>query len=127
LQLPPNPLDEIMRRLGGPAKVAELTGRSRRLVFNELTGETRFEERGDGANLQELRSFQSGRKQVAIVTEAASAGISLHCDRRLPEEAQRPRYMISIEMPWEADKAIQQLGRVHRSNQRAGRQALDDT
>ena len=52
-------------------EVAELTGRSRRLVFNELTGETRFEvsfikpqtffagplayaqERGDGANLQE--------------------------------------------------------------------------
>ena len=47
------------------------------------------------------------------LSEAASAGISLHCDRhgpcgalfrvarRLPEEAQRPRYMISIEMPWE--------------------------
>ncbi|CAE7537963.1 Sbno2 [Symbiodinium microadriaticum] len=118
LRLPPNPLDEIMRRLGGPAKVAELTGRSRRLVFNQVTGETRFEERSDRANLEELRAFQLGRKKVAIVTEAASAGISLHCDRRLPEEAQRPRYMISIEMPWEADKAIQQLGRVHRSNQR---------
>ncbi|CAJ1373490.1 unnamed protein product [Effrenium voratum] len=118
LQLPPNPLDEIMRRLGGPSKVAEMTGRSRRLVYNELTSETRFEDRGEGANLQELRAFQLGRKHVAIVTEAASAGISLHCDRRLPENAQRPRYMISIEMPWEADKAIQQLGRVHRSNQR---------
>ncbi|CAK9070815.1 unnamed protein product [Durusdinium trenchii] len=98
--------------------VAELTGRTRRLVYNELTGETRFEERGEGANLQELRAFQTGQKHVAIVTEAASAGISLHCDRRLPEDAQRPRYMISIEMPWEADKALQQLGRVHRSNQR---------
>ncbi|CAK9074342.1 Protein FORGETTER 1 (Protein EMBRYO DEFECTIVE 1135), partial [Durusdinium trenchii] len=118
LELPPNPLDDIMKRLGGPHKVAELTGRTRRLVYNELTGETRFEERGEGANLQELRAFQTGQKHVAIVTEAASAGISLHCDRRLPEDAQRPRYMISIEMPWEADKALQQLGRVHRSNQR---------
>eukprot|EP00434_Breviolum_minutum_P007886 symbB.v1.2.006958.t1/scaffold416.1/size293898/17 len=102
LQLPPNPLDEIMKRLGGPRKVAELTGRQRRLVFNELTNETRFEERSEGANLEELRAFQMGEKHVAIVTEAASAGISLHCDRRLPEAAQRPRYMISIEMPWEA-------------------------
>lgn len=118
LQLPANPLDEIMKKLGGPRKVAELTGRSRRLVYNELTNETRFEDRGEGANLEELRAFQMGQKHVAIVTEAASAGISLHCDRRLPEAAQRPRYMISIEMPWEADKAIQQLGRVHRSNQK---------
>lgn len=36
-------------------KVAELTGRQRRLVFNELTNETRFEERSEGANLEEPR------------------------------------------------------------------------
>lgn len=72
LQLPANPLDEIMKKLGGPRKarsigwscyphglppipgeVAELTGRSRRLVYNELTNETRFEDRGEGANLED--------------------------------------------------------------------------
>ena len=37
------------------SKVAELTGRQRRLVFNELTNETRFEERSEGANLEEPR------------------------------------------------------------------------
>jgi len=114
LELPPNPLDDLIQRLGGPAQVAELTGRSRRPVG--VGG--RLEDRGEGANLQEQQAFQSGRKRVAIITEAASAGISLHCDQRLPPDAQRPRYMITIELPWEADKAVQQLGRVHRSNQR---------
>ncbi|CAE8584096.1 unnamed protein product [Polarella glacialis] len=120
MQLPPNPLDELIRQLGGPSKVAEMTGRSRRLVFTGPPSDqtAQFEERGEGANQEELKAFQMGKKHVAVITEAASAGISLHCDIRLPKEAQRPRYMIAIELPWEADKAIQQLGRVHRSNQR---------
>merc|ERR1719487_1041168 len=117
LKLPPNPLDDLIQRLGGPAEVAELTGRSQRLV--NRGGNMSLEERGEGCNLEEQRAFQNGRKRVAVITEAASAGISLHCDLRLPAEAQRPRYMIAIELPWEADKAVQQLGRVHRSNQKA--------
>jgi len=116
LDLPVNPLDDLIDRLGGPSRVAELTGRSKRLV-NRGTNDACYEERGEGVNLQELQAFQSGSKHIVIITEAASAGISLHADRRLPTAAQRPRYMISMELPWEADKAIQQLGRVHRSNQ----------
>ena len=37
IQLPDNPLDELIHRLGGPKIVAEITGRSQRLILNPKT------------------------------------------------------------------------------------------
>mmetsp|Transcript_56358 Transcript_56358/g.132128 ORF Transcript_56358/g.132128 Transcript_56358/m.132128 type:complete len:1472 (-) Transcript_56358:106-4521(-) len=131
LHLPPNPLDDIIDQLGGHEQVAEMSGRTSRMVRNKQTGElekqTRLEaaKKSDGDALDsinnvEQRAFQKGKKLYAIITEAASAGISLHADRRgfnPPVFTPRPRRMLCLELPWAADKAVQQLGRVHRSNQ----------
>eukprot|EP00917_Polyrhabdina_sp_WS-2016_P009685 GHVP01021362.1.p1 GENE.GHVP01021362.1~~GHVP01021362.1.p1 ORF type:complete len:1761 (+),score=339.48 GHVP01021362.1:215-5284(+) len=136
IDLPKNALDELIDRLGGPSKVAEMSGRTKRLVMengkvryiNRDTGTTPLTEKeriafgssfGGGVssvNVKEQQLFQSGRKPIAIITEAASAGISLHCDRKLANP--KPRLMICLELPWAADKAIQQFGRIHRSNQK---------
>ncbi|XP_054166800.1 protein strawberry notch homolog 1-like [Oppia nitens] len=119
-KLPPNTLDQLIDELGGPDNVAEMTGRKGRIVCNE-EGNVQYQTRcendvpQDMLNLVEKQRFMDDEKRVAIISEAASSGISLHADKRAKNKLKRVH--ITVELPWSADRAIQQFGRTHRSNQ----------
>ena len=81
LRLPNSVLDRLIHELGGSSKVAEMTGRAGGLV--KSGDSVVYEQRAVfQRNIKERNAFNSGRKHIAIISEAASAGISLHADRR---------------------------------------------
>lgn len=58
-----------------------------------------------------MDQFQRGKKHIAIISDAASTGISLHSEKlaREPQSGRR-RIHVTLEMPWSPEKVLQQLG-----------------
>ncbi len=117
--LPPVPgaLDQIVQRFG-TENVAEVTGRSRRIVRKlGSDGEMRLavESRAGSANLAETSAFQDDDKRILVFSEAGGTGRSYHADLGANNRRLRVHYL--LEAGWKADAAIQGLGRTNRTNQ----------
>ncbi|WP_442755643.1 strawberry notch-like NTP hydrolase domain-containing protein [Methylocystis sp. JAN1] len=108
----PGALDQIVQRFGADM-VAEVTGRSRRIVRK---GE-RFcvENRPASANLAETQAFMDDEKRILVFSDAGGTGRSYHADMGAKNRRLRVHYL--LEAGWKADAAIQGLGRSNRTNQ----------
>jgi hypothetical protein len=109
-------LDQIVQRFGTDM-VAEVTGRSRRIVRKVDANGDRLavENRPAHANLAEAQAFMEDRKQILVFSDAGGTGRSYHAD--LSARNQRLRHHYLLEAGWKADAAIQGLGRTNRTNQ----------
>lgn len=116
--LPPVPgaLDQIVQRFGTDL-VAEVTGRSRRIVRkgDGPAAHLVVESRAGSANLAETAAFMDDQKRILIFSDAGGTGRSYHAD--LGAKNQRLRVHYLLEPGWKADAAIQGLGRTNRTNQ----------
>jgi predicted RNA methylase len=113
--LPPvqGALDQILHRFGTDL-VAEVTGRSRRVV---LRGDRLcIESRPASANFAETAAFMDDDKRIVVFSDAGGTGRSYHADLACKNQRKRIHYL--LEPGWKADAAIQGLGRSNRTNQK---------
>jgi hypothetical protein len=110
-------LDQIVQRFGTET-VAEVTGRSRRIVRKtNADGSDRLcvENRPASANLGETQAFMDDEKRILVFSDAGGTGRSYHAERSAKNQRLRVHYL--LEPGWKADNAIQGLGRTNRTNQ----------
>ena len=116
--LPPVPsaLDQIVQHFGHEA-VAEVTGRSRRVLkVTDARGERlALLSRPASANLAETAAFMDRTKRILVFSMAGGTGRSYHADLSCANTERRIHYL--LEPGWRADQAIQGLGRTHRTHQ----------
>ena len=108
----PGVLDAVLDALGTEI-VAEITGRSRRVVRRD--GRRVVERRSASAAKAETDAFMAGKKRVLVFSDAGGTGRSYHADLGAANQQRRVHYL--VEPGWRADAAIQGLGRSHRTNQ----------
>ncbi len=117
--LPPvhGALDQIVQRFG-TEMVAEVTGRSRRIIRrcgSDGVDRLAVENRAGSANLAETQAFMDDAKRILVFSDAGGTGRSYHAELSAKNRRLRVHYL--LEAGWKADAAIQGLGRTNRTNQ----------
>lgn len=122
LTLPLPPLDQIMLAFG-PARISEVTGRSRRLIpdkpFGQRDGATgvKVEDRIESDRTKDIQAFHDAEKPIlAFSTGAGGSSLSYHA-RIGSKAADRRRMHYLIQLGHRADEVTQGIGRTHRSDQ----------
>jgi hypothetical protein len=113
MTLPGNPLDMIIEKFGSD-RVAEVTGRSQRIVTKD--GKKKTERRSQSKALAEAHEFQAGKRDLLIFSDAGGTGMDFHADKDVKNDKRRSHYI--LQAGWRADRAIQGFGRTHRTNQK---------
>jgi hypothetical protein len=89
-------LDQIVQRFGTEI-VAEVTGRSRRIVHKAGSGgldRLAVETRASSANLAEAQAFMDDEKRILVFSDAGGTGRSYHADLTAKNRRLRVHYLL---------------------------------
>jgi hypothetical protein len=120
IKVPDGPLEVLLNHFG-PEVMAEVTGRGQRVVAGrwnrdpKMGGKPYVEKRGASSNKADADAFQGDKKRILVFSDAGGTGFSFHADLTKPNQRKRMHYL--LQPGWRADKAVQGLGRSHRTNQ----------
>jgi hypothetical protein len=98
----------------GHDNVAEVTGRTKRLI-TVSDGRQKLESRSARTSQAEAAAFMAGKKRMLVFSDAGGTGRSYHASLDVMNQEQRVHLL--LEPGWRADRAIQGLGRTHRTHQ----------
>lgn len=108
-----SPIDLILDHFGHD-NVAEITGRTTRYVLDS-NGRRVEQKRNENQIRAEIDDFNEGRKRILLFSGKGDTGASYHASNEYRNKQKRIHYL--LQAGWRADKAIQGLGRTHRSNE----------
>lgn len=115
IRVPDSPLEMILDTFG-VSKVAEVTGRTQRVVIDPKTGKRTVEKRSPEKCTADANAFNAGKKRILFFSDAGGTGRSFHAGLDVDNQSLRRHYL--VQPGWRADNAVQGFGRTHRSNQR---------
>lgn len=118
LAVPNGPLEILLDHFGVD-RVAEVTGRARRVTYrpNEAgTLERQIERRNRTAVMADIRAYADAKKDILIFSAAGGTGVDFHASLDVPNQRLRRHYI--LQAGWNAKEATQGFGRTHRSYQK---------
>jgi endonuclease YncB( thermonuclease family) len=117
IKVPEGPMEMLLNHFG-VEKVAEVTGRQRRVVnIRDEKGERKIiEKRSQAKAMVDADAFAHDKKKILIFSYAGGTGRSYHADLGIKNQRLRRHYL--LQAGWRADRAIQGFGRTHRSSQK---------
>lgn len=113
MDIPAAPLQMLIDHFGLD-QFAEVTGRKQQLAMDE-NGKYKIHKRTGSSRDADAQSFIDGKKRILLFSNAGGTGFSFHSDLGYKNQEQRAHYI--LQAGWSANKAIQGLGRTHRTNQ----------
>jgi len=114
IRVPDGPLEMILNEFG-VKDVAEVTGRTQRVVTDE-SGKRVREKRSKAKTETDAQAFQEGEKNILVFSTAGGTGLSYHADLKAKNQKKRIHFL--VQAGWRADVAVQGFGRTHRTNQK---------